>query len=191
MRDYLYIPLGGNRGGEWRTFCNLLLTMTIGGVWHGANWTFVVWGMLHGSWLAVERLVSRVSQIGLRVQGWTRTWSDNNLWLLTWLQRAVIFHLVCLGWIFFRAESVGQAWHFFSYGVTRLQWIPEYTTAILFLVLFTFPMFVIDLVNERRGEEYLFERAHPFSRVVIGGSFIMVTLLFAGSKSNAFIYFQF
>ena len=191
LRDYLYIPLGGNRGGEWRTFCNLLLTMTIGGVWHGANWTFVVWGMLHGSWLAVERLVSRVSQIGLRVQGWTRTWSDNNLWLLTWLQRAVIFHLVCLGWIFFRAESVGQAWHFFSYGVTRLQWIPEYTTAILFLVLFTFPMFVIDLVNERRGEEYLFERAHPFSRVVIGGSFIMVTLLFAGSKSNAFVDFQF
>ena len=191
LRDYLYIPLGGNRGGERRTFWNLVLTMTIGGGWHGANWTFIVWGMLHGGILGVERLLGRTNQIGIAIQGWIGSLFGSTPWLLRWLQRVAIFHLVCVGWVFFRAESVGYAWKFFYDGVTRVEWIPEYATAIVFLIMFTFPMFVIDLINERRGEEYLFERAHPYSRVVIGCSFIMVTLFFAGSKSNAFIYFQF
>ena len=57
LRDYLYIPLGGNRGTELRTYVNLMLTMLLGGLWHGANWTFVVWGGLHGLYLAVERWI--------------------------------------------------------------------------------------------------------------------------------------
>lgn len=191
LRDYLYIPLGGNRGGEWRTFRNLLLTMTLGGGWHGANWTFIVWGMLHGWVLGVERLVNSTSHVAMSIQGRVRSLPWDNPWLRTWLQRIVIFHVVCFGWVFFRAESVGHAWRFLYSGVTRVQWIPEYATAMVFLVMFTLPMFVIDRINERRGEEYLFERAHPYSRAVIGGLFILMTLLFAGSKSNAFIYFQF
>lgn len=191
LRDYLYIPLGGNRAGEWRTFRNLFVTMTIGGGWHGANWTFIVWGMLHGGGLGLERFASRTSQIGMCIQEWFRSGSGNNPCVRTWLQRIVIFHVVCIGWVFFRAESVGQAWHFIYFGVTRVQWIPEYATAVAFLIMFTLPMFVIDLINERRGEEYLFERAHPYTRVGIGSILMLATLLFAGSKSNAFIYFQF
>ena len=57
LRDYLYIPLGGNRSGAWQTYRNLMLTMLLGGLWHGANWTFVVWGGLHGAYLAVERML--------------------------------------------------------------------------------------------------------------------------------------
>ena len=57
LRDYLYIPLGGNRKSEGRTYGNLLTTMLIGGLWHGANWTFVIWGGIHGGWLALERLL--------------------------------------------------------------------------------------------------------------------------------------
>lgn len=167
------------------------MTMTIGGGWHGANWTFIVWGMLHGCGLGLERLISRTSEIGTGIQGWVRSWSGKTASFRTWLQRIVIFHVVCIGWVFFRAESVGHAWHFLYLGLTRVQWIPEYATATIFLIMFTLPMFVIDQINERRGEEYLFERAHPYGRVGIGSIMIGATLLFAGSKSNAFIYFQF
>ena len=89
LRDYLYIPLGGNRGGEWRRDRNLLLTMLLGGLWHGAAWTFVLWGALHGLGLLVER------RLGLRLPGI--------------VARLVTFHFVCFGWILFRAESLGAA----------------------------------------------------------------------------------
>ncbi len=191
LRDYLYIPLGGNRGGEWRTLRNLAMTMTIGGGWHGANWTFIVWGMLHGLGLGLERLIGRTSQISMGIQEGVRSWSGKFPYCRMWLQRIAIFHVVCIGWIFFRAESVSYAWHFLSLGLTRVQWIPEYATATMFLIMFTLPMFLIDQLNERRGEEYLFERIHPYGRVGIGSILMVATLFFAGSKSNAFIYFQF
>lgn len=97
LRDYLYIPLGGNRGGRRATYRNLLLTMVLGGLWHGAAWTFVVWGGIHGGGLALER--------------WWRErhgepepapWRPFVRWLVT-------FHVVCLAWVFFRAESFGAA----------------------------------------------------------------------------------
>ena len=103
----------------------------------------------------------------------------------------MIFHLVCLGWIFFRAETVSSAVSLIYGGMTRFDWIPEYTTATAFLALFTAPLFAIDIVNEGREEEYLFKGVHPYVRVAIGASFLILILLFAGSKSNAFIYFQF
>jgi alginate O-acetyltransferase complex protein AlgI len=93
LRDYLYIPLGGNRKGRVLTYRNLLLTMLLGGLWHGAAWTFVVWGGIHGVGLAVERAV-----------GW-RPSSRGAIWF----GRVLTFHIVCLGWIFFRADSFSRA----------------------------------------------------------------------------------
>ncbi|MFD1036422.1 MBOAT family O-acyltransferase [Sphingomonas hankookensis] len=96
LRDYLYIPLGGSRKGPVRTYLNLFLTMLLGGLWHGASWSFVIWGALHGGWLAIERFWSRHRPAGLprapRCMGI----------LLT-------FHIVVLGWIFFRAQGEGEA----------------------------------------------------------------------------------
>jgi D-alanyl-lipoteichoic acid acyltransferase DltB (MBOAT superfamily) len=93
LRDYLYKPLGGNRQGRRKTYRNLLLTMLLGGLWHGAAWKFVAWGALHGSGLAVERMLE--PWLGRRASSPFR--------------RAVaivlVFHFVCLGWIFFRAED--------------------------------------------------------------------------------------
>src|SRR5712672_2173569 len=83
LRDYLYIPLGGNRHGELKTYRNLLMTMLLGGLWHGANWTFVFWGCLHGGGLAVERK-------------FTRAKSANPGRLPRWIKRILIFHFVCL-----------------------------------------------------------------------------------------------
>ena len=97
LRDYLYIPLGGNRGSRFETERNLMLTMVIGGLWHGANWTFLFWGALHGSALIVERLArGRRTAAGKPPM---RKW-------LAWL---ITFNFVCFAWIFFRAETFGQA----------------------------------------------------------------------------------
>jgi alginate O-acetyltransferase complex protein AlgI len=100
LRDYLYIPLGGNRKGPGRTYVNLMLTMLPGGLWHGASWTFVAWGGLHGSYLAAERfLTERFS--GRRLFG--SAGSRLALALLTYV-------LVLITWVFFRARDFPSAW---------------------------------------------------------------------------------
>ncbi len=91
LRDFLYIPLGGNRGGKLLTYRNLMITMILGGLWHGAAWTFVLWGALHGAGLAGERMLS----------GRFRTPA-----VLRW---AITFHLVVLGWVLFRSPDLGIA----------------------------------------------------------------------------------
>jgi len=93
LRDYLYIPLGGNRKGTLLTYRNLMLTMLLGGLWHGAAWTFVVWGGIHGLGLATERAL-----------GWRPTSSAAR-----WFGRVLTFHVVCFAWIFFRADSFSRA----------------------------------------------------------------------------------
>jgi D-alanyl-lipoteichoic acid acyltransferase DltB (MBOAT superfamily) len=100
LRDYVYISLGGNRRGTVATYRNLMLTMLIGGLWHGAAWTFVVWGGLHGAALAGERWWHdrRPAPAGPRT-GWP-----------LWRARILTFHFVCFAWIFFRSDSFGAAW---------------------------------------------------------------------------------
>jgi alginate O-acetyltransferase complex protein AlgI len=93
LRDYLYIPLGGNRKGRLMTYRNLMLTMLLGGLWHGASWTFVVWGGIHGIGLSIERAV-----------GWHPTGTAAR-----WFGRVLTFHVVCFAWVFFRADSFHTA----------------------------------------------------------------------------------
>lgn len=100
LRDYLYIPLGGNRGGALARYRNLMLTMLIGGLWHGANWTFVVWGGLHGVMLVANHLWRAMRPAALPGWGLFRACS-----------RGATFALVCVAWVFFRAETFAGAWH--------------------------------------------------------------------------------
>ena len=93
LRDYLYVPLGGNRGGTFNTYRNLFLTMLLGGFWHGANWTFLIWGAWHGTWLAIER--------ALGVNAAPK--------VINPLKWALTFFLVMLGWVIFRAENLEVA----------------------------------------------------------------------------------
>jgi alginate O-acetyltransferase complex protein AlgI len=193
LRDYLYIPLGGNRHGEAQTYRNLMLTMLLGGLWHGANWTFVVWGGIHGVGLAVERVFMRALGLEPRADAARRAEPPGEPSLLAlrpWVSRIVIFHLVCLAWIFFRAESVADAFRLLG-GLGTWSWLPEYGIALRFLVLFTLPLFVMDLVNERRGEEYVFETAIETRRVATGLAMMTVVAVFAANQLNAFIYFRF
>jgi D-alanyl-lipoteichoic acid acyltransferase DltB (MBOAT superfamily) len=100
LRDYVYIPLGGSRRGTILTYRNLMLTMLIGGLWHGAAWTFVVWGGLHGAALAGERWWR-----DRRGPAEARQTTRNR-----WIARIVTFHFVCFAWIFFRSDSFASAW---------------------------------------------------------------------------------
>ncbi len=102
LRDYLYIGLGGNRNGRLKTYRNLLATMILGGLWHGAAWTFVAWGLLHGGGLAVERAVAQ------------RTEKKEDTKLRRFLRGFFTFHLVCAGWVFFRSVDIERAFEVFA-----------------------------------------------------------------------------
>jgi alginate O-acetyltransferase complex protein AlgI len=197
LRDYLYIPLGGNRRGERRTYANLLTTMLLGGLWHGANWTFVVWGAIHGTGLAVERRLGgrdpSPAATGTPEDPAVRSPSP----LPTWVARIVLFHFICFGWLFFRADSVGEAFSLLA-GLGHLAWRPEYRTAFQFLLMFSLPLFLLDLRMERAGEEYPFEKAARGyeqasyrRRIAVATCALVLVALLAASESNAFIYFQF
>ena len=126
LRDYLYIPLGGSRGPRWRTYRNLLLTMLLGGLWHGAAWTFVVWGAIHGAGLGVERWLDerrearRTLLAALPVADHEPLPTGYGTVIVEpsppvddrgplWVRRFVTFHVVCLAWVFFRANSIDAA----------------------------------------------------------------------------------
>jgi D-alanyl-lipoteichoic acid acyltransferase DltB (MBOAT superfamily) len=98
LRDYLYVPLGGSREGAYKTYRNLMITMVLGGLWHGASWNFVIWGGLHGAGLALTRLWQRARHGRPRV-------SFAEAWRVV-----ATFHFVCFAWIFFRAPTLGHAW---------------------------------------------------------------------------------
>lgn len=107
LRDYLYFPLGGNRNGRLLTYRNLMLTMVLGGLWHGAAWRFVVWGAIHGVALAANRLFTqyrndRATPSDSKDRRTPTIWGPIASWLLT-------FHVVCVAWVFFRAPSWGEA----------------------------------------------------------------------------------
>lgn len=96
LRDYLYIPLGGNRKGRFRTHLNLMITMTLGGLWHGASWRFVIWGMWHGAGLVLEKIMKPFT-------------SGLPAWVAGWSGFIITFHFVVAGWIFFRANDLERA----------------------------------------------------------------------------------
>lgn len=197
MRDYLYIPLGGNRRGERRTYLNLLATMLLCGLWHGANWTFVLWGGIHGAGMAVERWLGiRPSVHDRSAQGAKPGGVLSPSWGL-WLRRFVVFHLVCLAWVVFRAASVSDALYLLG-GLGRWAWPVEFPTAFTFLVLFTVPLLLVDLLLERRNEEYPGEnwatangKLAYAGRAAAAAGLLVVILVLGATKSSAFIYFQF
>jgi D-alanyl-lipoteichoic acid acyltransferase DltB (MBOAT superfamily) len=101
LKDYIYIPLGGNRKGEYRKYTNLIITMLIGGLWHGANFTYIIWGMMHGAALAIHKLWIQKSQYVLNNFRYTKIYNA--------IAGFITFQFVCIAWIFFRADSMNNA----------------------------------------------------------------------------------
>ena len=186
LRDYLYIPLGGSRQGERKTYRNLMVTMLLGGLWHGANWTFVIWGAIHGGALAVERYMR--SLLGLSME---KEADEPDLFSIkTWVHRIVLFHLVCAAWIFFRAGSFGSAVALFK-AMGNLHWDPHYLAVFEFLAAFSLPLFLLDIGLEYSGQEYVFQQRSPIFRVAWAMATIVLLALFTANQASAFIYFQF
>jgi alginate O-acetyltransferase complex protein AlgI len=102
FRDYVYIPLGGNRVSEWKMNRNLLIVFAVSGFWHGANWTYVIWGALHGVYLVIENILRKFS--------WFNWYVNNKKFIVRLFASLIIFQIVVIGWIFFRAENVTDAY---------------------------------------------------------------------------------
>jgi len=180
LRDYLYIPLGGNKHGAARTYVALSGTMLLGGLWHGASWTFVVWGGLHGSYLAAERALRR------RFAGYRPSA------LALFGMGAVTYALVNLAWVFFRSDTFGKAW-----GVLRgMAGANADATPLLPAVdLIAVAAIVGGLVLthallRRQTLETLVERTPAAVLTVVWACMAFAIVIEQGS-GNAFIYFQF
>ena len=181
LRDYLYVPLGGNRKGPGRTYVNLMLTMLLGGLWHGASWTFVVWGGLHGTYLCVERLLRE--RIGPNRLSRTLPFQIA-LAMLT-------YFLVNLTWVFFRAREFDTALSMIGTMLTFGGGERVLTSAAVVLVVV--PIFGIliihGLMRERRIEDVVSRTPWPVTAVVVGAMLFAIAI--TQGSNDAFIYFQF
>src|SRR6266699_3125604 len=186
LRDYLYIPLGGSAGGNWKTSLNLLTTMILAGLWHGANWTFVIFGAIHGVVLGVERQLFPTKKVPSDAAQPSRF-----MGLLTlWGQRILTFNIFCLSLAFFRATSLSAATQFLA-GLSNFAWRSEYLSAFLMLSLFSIPLFVVDLLMEASNQEYPFATTSYAFRTGLATMAFIVLAFFSGNNLNAFVYFRF
>lgn len=181
LRDYLYIPLGGNRIGNARTQVNLMLTMLIGGLWHGASWNFVIWGGIHGAYLFLERVARRFGPRG----PWL-TSTPGRLALTT-----LTFVLVCITWVFFRAKDVHGALIVLGAALGLGGGPPMIPTQNLVAVFAT--MLGILVVHWRLRDRGLEDWAAGASENVLIGVWVVMcfSILLAQGTGDAFIYFQF
>ena len=181
LRDYLYIPLGGNRHGGTSTTRNLMLTMLLGGVWHGASWMFVLWGGLHGTFLAIEAWWRRRSTVVASVSS---DQHDVIVALLTFL-------LVSVSWIPFRAPDLGVAASIaaglFRVGAEPILYAPEILLAITFMAA----TFCWHFALKDSSIESMFARAlNPVRLAMLTGCLLGLYLV-SGGSGRAFIYYQF
>ena len=186
LKDYLYVPLGGNRKGSARTYVNLFITFLLGGLWHGAGWTFVIWGAIHGTGLAIHRL-----------------WNSKGGRLPDLLGWFITFVFACIAWVFFRAESLGDA-----LGVLRgmfgsrgeglqnpeaLQPVP--TEAIGYIVLFGLVAFLMPNSVQMAGfvpfkGRWRFEVSPRFALLTSAAAAIGLTYMLM-TEASEFLYFNF
>ena len=194
FRDYLYIPLGGSRGGNWMKVRNIFIIFIISGFWHGANWTFIIWGFLNALYIMPSVLLkSNRKHLDIVAQG---KYLPS---VKEFFSIVVTFGLTVFGWIFFRAENLTQAFGFisnlFSWSIFSLpagpafltDGMPVYTMLLLLLIFFT-----IEWVG--REQEYAIQKLNPvlIKPLRWGFYYVLILSIFIYSgKEHPFIYFQF
>ncbi|WP_299457693.1 MBOAT family protein [uncultured Microscilla sp.] len=184
LRDYIYIPMGGNRKGEEKQWLFLMLTMLIGGFWHGASWKFVFWGAMHGAGLFVHKIFSKtVKDMGFNRQ------------ILRPLDWFVTFHFVALLWVFFRAESFVVAFKSITQMAFHTDWaylIPFMQTrgALLAMMVAGFAIHFISEKDKERMAEY-FGTLPVLAKAAVFVLVIQLILQFQTENVQPFIYFQF
>ncbi len=179
LRDYLYISLGGNRHGLTRTTAALMTTMILGGLWHGASWNFVIWGFLHGCYLAFERFAS--SKI---------KWWNSEVGPMIFIRWLITFHLICFAWIFFRAADFGTSIQILRKigEIFTTRFDGEQSRALATLIVFLggthFAMRRLDIKNK-------LSRAGFWTFSAFITLMILLLIWFTPAKTVPFIYFQF
>lgn len=186
LRDYLYIPLGGNRGTVLQTYRNLFLTMLLGGLWHGATWLFVIWGAYHGALLCLHRAAKPFLDKYLRFRSW---WANRAVKVLSIL---VFFQLTCIGWFFFRGTSLDNMFRLIGHSSADLPVINVLTPAQLavFCVIGLI-LLASQLVKYRMNDHEPMFRIHPLLRSLVYTGIILGILIFGEFGGGDFIYFQF
>ena len=175
LRDYLYIPLGGSRRGRLKTYRNVMITMLLGGLWHGASWTFMLWGGIHGAGLSAERWM-RERYGGLRVPVWVA-------WLVT-------FHLVCVAWVFFRAPDLATAFDVLG-GLGLSGPSPLVTLPLVLLVVAGVAIQTIPPGWWREAEGWLVARPVAVQGLAVGALIVASDAAVGQQGVAPFIYFQF
>jgi alginate O-acetyltransferase complex protein AlgI len=179
LRDYLYIPLGGSRISERRTYFNLMSVMLIGGLWHGASWNFVIWGGIHGSMLSLERShggqgffrrLPRVARIGLT------------------------FWIVCIAWVFFRAETLGRSWEFLKslFGAALILPGDNMVAAVIYTPYHLLSIMLCAIIVWGVPQTWNFtQRISPFKAAYCLATFALSVIVMWTQQVNPFLYFQF
>ncbi len=174
LKEYLYFPLGGSRKGFYRKYFNLLFTMIIGGIWHGAGFTFLIWGIMHGMFLCINHM-SRYIKIVI---------NKNVSWLITFLS-------VSISWVVFRAENVGNAWEIISsmFGLRNFSFESSHISNIEFYVIFII-IFIFWLKNAPNTRQLAITRKTSY---LVSGfcSVILYLSILNFNEVTEFIYFQF
>lgn len=183
LRDYLYIPLGGNRKGTFRTYLNNFLTMLIGGLWHGAAWKFVFWGAMHGVGLAVHKACKPV----------LKKIPDN--WLVVFISWALTFVYVSLLWVFFRAADFSQSVLIIQNIFVDFRWdqIPQFFEARMVWCIMMTALIVMHFIPQRYADkaQLIFIRSPWIVRLLIFLIVVQLVIEFMTAEVSPFIYFQF
>lgn len=191
LRDYLYIPLGGNRKGERKTYVNLMVTMLLGGLWHGANWTFVAWGGLHGLYLWVEKFIrdkwSARPMPEVRTAGVTAS-----ILPMTLIYALFTFFLVNVTWVFFRATTFHQAWGMLGsmFGMAGKAEPMLTNLAIIKVTVIVVLMVVAHWLMRNSSVLHLAVKI-PWWLLSIVWALMLMALALSQESSSSFIYFQF
>jgi D-alanyl-lipoteichoic acid acyltransferase DltB (MBOAT superfamily) len=175
LRDYLYIPLGGNRHGRLMTYRNLMLTMLLGGLWHGASWNFVIWGGYHGALLSAERIAGR-----------ERFLQTPGAWLYPF--RAIFtFGLVCVGWVFFRAATLHES----VYIVSQMFSGRGDNLIPVWLLCWTALSLLLALAEEKWEWMERFARGPAWAYATAVILLLLSVELIGAADRRPFVYFQF
>jgi D-alanyl-lipoteichoic acid acyltransferase DltB (MBOAT superfamily) len=175
LRDYLYIPLGGSRKGRAKTYRNIMITMLLGGLWHGASWTFVLWGGIHGTALSAERF-ARERLPGFRLPAWAA-------WLVT-------FNVVCVAWVFFRAPDLHTAFAVLG-GLGLGGPSPLVTLPLVFLVVASVAIQAVPREWWRDAEAWLVARPVAVQGIAVGAVIVAADAAVGQQGVAPFIYYQF
>jgi D-alanyl-lipoteichoic acid acyltransferase DltB (MBOAT superfamily) len=178
LKDYLYIPMGGNRKGLSRTQVNLMITMLLGGLWHGAAWTFVIWGAFHGAILIIYRFIpDRI--FSSRVKVWSL------------LQGGLMFHLVCFGWLLFRAQNLATVKFFVQNILTHFNTSPEAFESLRTILFYSWFLIVFQCIQYFSKKLNPLKNRHWFVRLNVWIFIIMSIISLATTGGHEFIYFAF